>query len=94
MENIIKPLISEKTIRLAEELNQYTFLVNPRAGKIAIAKAIAEKYEVKVLNVRLLNVLGKKVMFGKTRQKGRRSTYKKAIVTLKEGESIEVFKIK
>jgi large subunit ribosomal protein L23 len=94
MENIVKPLISEKTMRLADELNQYTFIVNPKAGKIAIGKSIAEKYSVKVENVRLLNVLGKKVMFGKTRQKGRRSTYKKAIVTLKKGDSIEVFNIK
>lgn len=94
MENIIKPLISEKTMRLADLLNQYTFIVSPKVGKIAIGKAIAEKYDVKVENVRLLNVLGKKVMFGKTRQKGRRSTYKKAIVTLKEGDSIEVFNIK
>jgi len=94
MENIVKPLISEKTMRLADELNQYTFIVNPKAGKIAIGKSITEKYGVKVENVRLLNVLGKKVMFGKNRQKGRRSTYKKAIVTLKEGDSIEVFNIK
>lgn len=94
MENIVKPLISEKTMRLADELNHYTFIVGQKAGKIAIGKSIAEKYGVKVENVRLLNVLGKKVMFGKTRQKGRKSTYKKAIVTLKKGDSIEVFNIK
>ena len=94
MDIIIKPLISEKTIRLATELNQYTFVVNSRAGKISVAKSIAEKYSVKVENVRLLNVLGKKVTFGKSRQKGRRSTYKKALVTLKEGDSIEVFNLK
>lgn len=94
MEVLLKPIISEKTIALASELNQYTFVVNSRADKIQVAKAAAAKFDVTVENVRLLNKLGKKVTFGKTRQKGRKSTYKKAIITLKEGDSIEIFNLK
>lgn len=93
MEALIKPIISEKTVRLADELNQYTFAVKPYAKKIGIAKAVATKFSVTVENVRVVNVLGKKVAFGKKRQTGRQTTTKKAIVTLKEGDSIEVFKL-
>lgn len=90
---LIRPIISEKTVRLADELNQYTFAVRSTSGKIDIAKAISEKFSVKVENVRIINTLGKKVTFGKKRQTGRQSVTKKAIVTLKEGDSIEIFKL-
>ncbi len=90
---LIRPIISEKTIRLADELNQYTFAVKSNAAKIEIAKAVAEKFSVKVENVRILNRLGKKVSFGKKRQTGMQSMIRKAIVTLKEGDSIEIFKL-
>jgi len=93
MEILIKPIISEKTVRLADELNQYTFAVNSRAGKISIAQAVAAKFSVTVENVRVINTLGKKVSFGKKRQTGRQPATKKAIVTLKEGDSIEIFKL-
>lgn len=93
MEILIKPIISEKTVKLADELNQYTFAVDSRAGKIDVAKAVAAKFSVTVENVRVVNTLGKKVTFGKKRQTGRQSVTKKAIVTLKEGDSIEIFKL-
>lgn len=93
MKVLIKPIISEKTVKLAEELNQYTFEVFRNVSKITVAEAIEKKFSVKVLKVRTVNVLGKKVSFGKKRQTGKRSDVKKAVVTLKEGDSIDIFKL-
>lgn len=93
MDILIKPLISEKTVKLADELNQYTFVVKGSANKINVSKAISEKFSVKVENIRIINILGKQVVFGKERRKGRKSTVKKAIATLKEGDSIGIFKL-
>ena len=86
MKVLIKPIISEKTVKLAEELNQYTFEVFRNVSKITVAEAIEKKFSVKVLKVRT-------VSFGKKRQTGKRSDVKKAVVTLKEGDSIDIFKL-
>lgn len=94
MEVLIKPIITEKTMRLANELNQYTFVVASTSTKIMVEQAVAKKFDVTVENVRILNTLGKKVTFGKKRLTGRKSSYRKAIVTLKEGQTIEVFSLK
>lgn len=91
---IIKPIISEKTLDQAEKLNKYCFLVNKGVSKREIAQEIAKMFEVKVLSVRIINLLGKKVRFGKERVPGQKPVTKKAIVSLKEGDSISVFKIK
>ncbi|MFQ5492850.1 MAG: 50S ribosomal protein L23 [Candidatus Dojkabacteria bacterium] len=91
---LIRPVVTEKTIELASKLNQYTFLVKPSAGKIKINEAVSGSFDVKVEKVRIVNVLGKKVRFGKSRRPGQRKNYKKAIVTLKKGDSISVFDIK
>lgn len=90
---LIRPIITEKTIADADERNQYTFLVAKAANKLEIAKAIADKFEVTVENVKTLNILGKHVSFGKKRIPGIRSTFKKAIVRLKSGDSIDIFNI-
>lgn len=94
MEVLKKPIITEKTMRLANELNQYTFAVSSNSTKIMVEQAIAKKFDVQVENVRILNILGKRVTFGKKRLSGKKSNYKKAIVTLKEGQTIEVFSLK
>ncbi len=94
MEVLIKPIITEKTMRLANELNQYSFIVSSKASKIAVRNAVREKFDVNVVNVKILNVLGKKVTFGKKRHEGRKSNFKKAIVALKEGQTIEIFNLK
>ncbi len=91
---LIKPIVTEKTIELVNKLNKYTFMVLPSAEKIEISRAIASKFGVKVLSVQTQNLLGKKVRFGKDRRSGRRSDSKKAIVTLKAGDKIDLFDIK
>jgi large subunit ribosomal protein L23 len=72
---------------------KYGFLVNPNANKIQIAKAIESKFNVHVTDVKTINHLGKtKTQFRKSgRFTGITAKFKKAIVTLKEGEKIELF---
>lgn len=93
MDILIKPIITEKTIRLADELNQYTFLVKGHATKITVSEAISKKFDVGVESVRMINTLGKRVTFGRGRRPGKRSNYKKALVTLKSGDSLELFNV-
>ena len=90
---LIRPLITEKMTNLSAATGKYGFLVNPEANKIEIAKAIEKKFEVHVVNVRTINHPGKtKTQFRKSgRFVGKTAKYKKAIVTLKEGEKIELF---
>lgn len=83
---IIKPILSEKALRL-REYNQYIFQVAKDANKIDIKRAIEELFKVKVEKVRTINVRGKPRRMGIF--EGRTSSWKKAIVTLKEGERIE-----
>jgi large subunit ribosomal protein L23 len=85
---IIKPVITEKTMGLMEE-NKYTFIVDKRANKIQIKKAIEELFDVEVDKVRTMNLKGKLRRMG--RYQGYTSSKKKAIVTLKEGSRIELF---
>lgn len=85
---LIEPLITEAAT-VAAELNKYMFKVSPRATKLQIGKAIKELYGVTVISVRTMNVLGKRRTRG--RVEGRTSGFKKAIVTVKEGESIDLF---
>jgi large subunit ribosomal protein L23 len=91
---LIRPVITEKTIELAEKENQYTFVVEESANKYKIKDAIEEKFNVTVLKVRTINILGKKVNFGQKRIKGKKSDFKKAIVTLKSGDKIDIFNLK
>jgi large subunit ribosomal protein L23 len=86
---IKRPLITEKTNRQKEEGNQIVFVVDPKAGKIAIRQAVEKLFKVKVLSVRTLNVGGKKKRMGKFL--GQTSDWKKAIVKLREGDRIEFF---
>ncbi len=90
---LISPMITEKMTNLAADKGKYGFLVSPSANKIEIAKAIEKRFEVHVVNVRTINHPGKiKTQFRKSgRFTGRTSKFKKAIITLKEGEKIELF---
>ena len=83
------PRMSEKTLTLKEEVNQFAFEVDPRANKIQIKESVEKSFKVSVLKVRTMNVRGKKKRLGRT--EGRKSSWKKALVTLKAGESIEYF---
>jgi large subunit ribosomal protein L23 len=90
---IIKPIVTEKMTMLGEKLNKYGFRVHKGANKIEIKKAVQDMYNVTVVAVNTSVVAGKK----KSRYtkggmiKGATSDYKKAVVTLKEGEQIDFY---
>ena len=79
--------LTEKGTRQGEKLNQYTVVADRRANKIQIRQAVQELFKVKVLKVNTLNVRGK-VRRQRTASAGRTMAWKKAIVTLKEGQKI------
>jgi len=83
------PLISEKGTALAESANQFLFKVRPEANKIEVKRAVETLFKVKVVDVRMARYLGKMRRIG--RSMGRRSDWKKAYVTLKEGDKIDFF---
>ncbi len=85
---IIRPIVSEKTYAMIEE-NRYTFEVAKTASKPQIAQAITEIFGVTVTNVNTMNVTGKprRVRFAK----GKTRDWKKAVVSLKQGDSIDLF---
>lgn len=85
---IIKTVrLTEKGTRQAEKYNQYTVKADPRANKTQIRQAIQELFKVKVTRVNTLNVHGKARRL-RTLQAGKAPNWKKAIVTLKEGDKI------
>jgi len=85
---LIKPVITEKATHL-NAINKYVFMVASQANRIMVAQAVEAVYGVKPTQVNLINVIGKKVIRG--RIKGERSDWRKAIVTLKSGESIKIY---
>jgi len=90
---IIKPIVTEKMTAITEKLNRYGFRVQPDANKIEIAKAVQDMYNVTVIDVNTINCRGKnKSRFTKSGiVKGKESSYKKAVVTLKEGDTIDFY---
>ena len=93
MSVIIKPIISEKANYLTDLRGAYSFLVNTKSNKIQIKKAVAELYGVKVTDVRTM-IYAPKVSSKNTKkglQVGKTNKLKKAIVTLAEGEVIDIF---
>ncbi len=85
---LIEPWITEKS-HLEMEQNKYIFKVRTDAAKNNIKKAIEDFYKVTVLDVHTVTIHPKKRIYGRT--KGKKSGFKKAIVTLKEGDKIELF---
>lgn len=88
-----RPIITEKMTRMAEKAGRYGFIVNPRANKIQIKKAVEELYGVVVTDVNTMNYYGKVRTRG-TRggfTRGRTPSRKKAIVTLKSGDTIDFY---
>ncbi len=90
---IMKPIITEKMTQMGEKLNRYGFMVDLRANKLQIKQAIKDLYGVDVASVNTLVFSGKnKTRFTKSGViSGRTSTYKKAIVTLAKGETIDFY---
>jgi large subunit ribosomal protein L23 len=86
-EVLLSPLLTEKGTLLKEKENKVLFKVAKDANKIEIKKAVEEIFKVKVESVRTMNYKGKKKRLG--RFEGMRPSWKKAIVTLKEGEKLD-----
>jgi large subunit ribosomal protein L23 len=84
---IVKPLITEKAA-VAQSLNKYSFIVNRRATKTEIKRAVKEIYGILPTGVNISNIEGKRKFSG--RVSGRRQDYKKAMVTLPKGQSITI----
>ena len=93
---ILRPILSEKGTMLGETLNKYVFQVEKQCNKLEIKEAIEEKFQVKIIKVATMNIKGKnKNMTIKSnghilRTRGNQSSWKKAIVTLEEGSSIDM----
>jgi|UniRef100_A0A7C4EW87 large subunit ribosomal protein L23 len=88
-QTILRPIVTEKGTTLKEENNQIMFEVDPRSNKSEIKKAVEKLFKVKVVAVHTQNRLGKRKRLGRT--VGRRKNWKKAIVTLREGDRVEYF---
>jgi large subunit ribosomal protein L23 len=86
---IQRPLVTERTMEMRDDENKYVFVVHPRATKPEIRKAVEELFDVKVVEVTTANLLGKLRRMG--RYAGARAAWKKAIVTVAEGQKIEIY---
>lgn len=85
---LVKPLVTEKATDLSSS-NKYVFVITKPANKIEVAKAVYAVYGVKPVSVNIVSMKGKVVTRG--RIKGQRKDWKKAIVTLKKGDSIKIY---
>ncbi len=93
---ILRPVVTEKSAQAIEMKNVYTFVVSNDANKIQIGQAVERIWDVKVTGVRTMRYAGKvrRAFMGrmsKNRDIGRRASYKKALVTLAEGDHIEFY---
>ena len=86
---ICRPLLTEKLTKMLEGDNKYAFVVDRKANKIQIAKAVEEMFDVSVITVHTCSMHGKVKRLG--RFSGKRADWKKAIVRLKDGDTIELF---
>ena len=90
---IVKPLVTEKITAITEKLNRFGFIVRPEANKLEIKKEVEALYNVTVVEVNTMRYAGK----NKSRYtrsgiiNGRTNAFKKAIVTLKEGDTIDFY---
>ena len=86
---LIRPLLTEKITGLQERANRVAFVVKPDVNRIDIRRAVESALKVKVKSVNVMKVMGKKKRQG--RYLGKRPDWKKAIVTLHEGEKLELY---
>ncbi|MDE5568780.1 MAG: 50S ribosomal protein L23 [Muribaculaceae bacterium] len=93
MEIMIKPIVTEKATKLSEKLNRYTFRVSPEANKYQIKDLVEKLYGVKVVNVNTAVVRGKnKSRWTKSGLlRGKTAAWKKAFITVGEGQTIDFF---
>lgn len=92
-EVLIRPILTEKMLQMQETMGKYAFVVNENANKIEIKQAIQKKFDVSVDSVRTVFVKGKSKRMNTRRgiTTGKRADWKKAIVTLRSGDSIDFF---
>ncbi len=90
---LLQPVISEKSFKAASDNNVYTFKVASSANKMTVSDAIGTEFDVKVEDVKIVNVRPRHVRFGKSRKIGQRSAWKKAMVKLAKGDKIEIFEV-
>ncbi len=93
MAYIIKPLVTEKVNTLTEKQNQFAFVVRPEANKLQIKAEVEALYGVTVVAVNTMNYAGKnKSRYTKAGlMRGRTNAFKKAVITVKEGETIDLY---
>jgi large subunit ribosomal protein L23 len=93
MDILVKPLVTEKMTAQTEKLNRFGFVVDRRASKDQIKAAVESMYDVKVVSVNTIIVAGKtKSRYTKSGvQKGKTSSFKKALITLDEGQTIDFY---
>ena len=88
---IIAPVITDKTMVQMQNLNQVTVKVSPKANKVSVKKAFEAVFNVHVVAVKIINVAAKEKSRG-GKHKGTVSGFKKAVVTIKDGEAIDLFR--
>ncbi len=88
---IVRPMITEQGTQMRDQHNQYYFRVLPEANKLEIKQAVEHFFGVSVTQVRTMNYRGKVKRMG--RFEGKRADWKKAVVTLAEGDTIDLFEI-
>jgi large subunit ribosomal protein L23 len=86
---VLAPLVTERSMVMRDDENKYAFRVHRRATKPEIRKAVEELFDVRVVSVSTMNVMGKTKRLG--RFVGTRSAWKKAIVKVAEGQKIEIY---
>ena len=88
---VLEPVVSEKSYDLIQDFNTYTFLVHKRSNKTEIKQAVAAIFDVDVVSVNTMNRRGKRKRTGY--KLGKRADTKRALVTLAEGYSIDIFEV-
>jgi len=90
-EILLKPILTEKILKLQEAQRAFGFQIHPKANKLDVKRAVETRFKVGVEEVRIIRVKGKSKRLGTRRglSRGRRSDWKKAIVRLKEGYTID-----
>jgi large subunit ribosomal protein L23 len=92
-EILIRPILTEKMLKLQESERKYAFKVSKSANKIVVRQAVQNRFDVIVEDVNIVNIKGKSKQMNTRRgiTRGKRSDWKKAIITLREGDAINFF---
>ena len=89
---LLRPIVTEKSMK-AQSLGKYTFVISSNATKIDVQKAVELRYSVKVEGVNVMPVRKKVRLIGRTKQHTKRQAEKRAVVTLKKGQTLDIMNI-